>query len=57
MVPASLNDKFVIRFCVCAEKANDRDIVVAWEIIRQMAANALGEVNDDDDDSDNALLY
>jgi aromatic-L-amino-acid decarboxylase len=26
MVPASVNDFFVIRFAVCAEKANERDI-------------------------------
>jgi hypothetical protein len=26
MVPASLNDKFVIRFCVCRETAQDSDI-------------------------------
>ena len=25
-VPASVNDFFVIRFAVCAEKANDQDI-------------------------------
>lgn len=33
MVPASLNDKFVIRFCVCAENAKDEDIFHAYEII------------------------
>uniref|UniRef100_A0A914URP0 Aromatic-L-amino-acid decarboxylase n=1 Tax=Plectus sambesii TaxID=2011161 RepID=A0A914URP0_9BILA len=43
MVPASLNERFVIRFCVCAENANDRDIVVAWEIIRQAAEHLLHE--------------
>lgn len=26
MVPASVNDKFVIRFCVCAQNATDDDI-------------------------------
>ena len=26
MVPASLGDKYVIRFCVCAQNATDRDI-------------------------------
>ena len=25
-VPASVNDFFVIRFAICAEKANDKDI-------------------------------
>lgn len=33
MVPASLNDKFVIRFCVCAENARDEDILYAYEVI------------------------
>ena len=26
MVPASVNDKYVIRFCVCAQNATDDDI-------------------------------
>lgn len=26
MVPASVNDKYVIRFCVCAPNATDEDI-------------------------------
>lgn len=26
MVPASLNDRYVIRFCVCAQNATDADI-------------------------------
>ena len=26
MVPASVNEKFVIRFCVCAQNATDDDI-------------------------------
>lgn len=33
LIPASLNDKFVIRFCVCAENACDEDIVYAYEVI------------------------
>lgn len=33
MVPASLNDKFVIRFCVCAENARDEDVMFAYEVI------------------------
>ncbi|XP_076067665.1 aromatic-L-amino-acid decarboxylase-like [Oratosquilla oratoria] len=38
MVPASLNNKFVIRFCVCAENATDHDIDLAWDIIQQFAS-------------------
>ena len=26
MVPANVNEKFVIRFCVCAQNATDEDI-------------------------------
>jgi hypothetical protein len=26
MVPASVNEKYVIRFCVCAQNASDEDI-------------------------------
>lgn len=37
MVPASLNDRFVIRFCVCHEHANEHDINIAYEIIKHAA--------------------
>ncbi|XP_037793821.1 LOW QUALITY PROTEIN: aromatic-L-amino-acid decarboxylase-like [Penaeus monodon] len=39
MVPASLNDRYVIRFCVCAQNATDADIDYAWEVITQFAAD------------------
>lgn len=35
MVPASLNDRYVIRFCVCAPNATDDDITYAWDVITQ----------------------
>lgn len=41
MVPASLNDHFVIRFCVCSENANERDIITAYEIIKKTANSLL----------------
>ncbi|VDO93238.1 unnamed protein product [Heligmosomoides polygyrus] len=41
MVPASLNERFVIRFCVCAENATDKDIETAYAIISQTAAAVL----------------
>ncbi|EFO86083.1 CRE-TDC-1 protein [Caenorhabditis remanei] len=41
MVPASLGDRFVIRFCVCAENATDKDIEVAYEIISQATQHVL----------------
>ncbi|CAG9537178.1 unnamed protein product [Cercopithifilaria johnstoni] len=37
MVPASLNGRFVIRFCVCAEHATEKDIQFAYELISQTA--------------------
>ncbi|ODM92651.1 Tyrosine decarboxylase [Orchesella cincta] len=37
MVPASLNDKYVIRFCVCREEACESDMVYAWEVIKAVA--------------------
>ena len=37
MVPASLNDRFVIRFCVCAQHAVEKDIVYAYNVISQYA--------------------
>ncbi|KAI1729633.1 pyridoxal-dependent decarboxylase conserved domain-containing protein [Ditylenchus destructor] len=43
MVPASLNDRFVIRFCVCHENANDADILTAYEIIKQAAHSVIYE--------------
>ncbi|KIH46793.1 hypothetical protein ANCDUO_23151 [Ancylostoma duodenale] len=43
MVPASLNDRFVIRFCVCAENATDKDIETAYAIISQTAQHILHE--------------
>lgn len=42
MVPASLNGQFVIRFCVCAENATEKDIHTAYEIISQAARHIRG---------------
>jgi len=43
MVPASLNDVFVIRFCVCAQNAAEKDILYAWTVITQYAEDLLRE--------------
>ncbi|VDM58010.1 unnamed protein product [Angiostrongylus costaricensis] len=43
MVPASLNNRFVVRFCVCAENATDNDIDKAYSIISQAAQHTLHE--------------
>lgn len=39
MVPASLNGKYVIRFCVCAENAKNADIDHAYRVISQFATD------------------
>ncbi|KPM08135.1 aromatic-L-amino-acid decarboxylase-like protein [Sarcoptes scabiei] len=39
MVPASLNGKYVIRFCVCAQNATDMDIDHAYDVIAQFATD------------------
>uniref|UniRef100_A0A914GUS3 Aromatic-L-amino-acid decarboxylase n=1 Tax=Globodera rostochiensis TaxID=31243 RepID=A0A914GUS3_GLORO len=44
MVSASVNKRFIIRFCVCHENATERDILSAYELIKQMALS-LSEVN------------
>eukprot|EP00090_Calanus_glacialis_P022782 TRINITY_DN35091_c0_g1_i1.p1 TRINITY_DN35091_c0_g1~~TRINITY_DN35091_c0_g1_i1.p1 ORF type:complete len:317 (-),score=105.83 TRINITY_DN35091_c0_g1_i1:73-981(-) len=41
MVPASVNDYFVIRFCVCAQSATEEDIDIAWKIISEIASEVL----------------
>lgn len=37
MIPSMLEDKYMIRFCVNAENANDDDMIKAWEIIKEAA--------------------
>ena len=39
MVPASLNGKYVIRFCVCAQNADNADIDHAYRVIAQFATD------------------
>lgn len=39
MVPASLNGKYVIRFCVCAQNATNSDIDHAYRVIAQFATD------------------
>lgn len=37
MVPASLNGRYVIRFCVCDQNAQEKDIIYAYDCISQFA--------------------
>jgi len=41
MVPALINDDYVIRFAVCAQHAVDDDISYAWNVIAEMATDVL----------------
>jgi len=35
MVPAVINDDYVIRFAVCSVNANDEDILYAWNTVAE----------------------
>ena len=41
MVPALINDDYVIRFCVNAQNANEDDINYAWTVISETATDVL----------------
>lgn len=41
MVPASLADRFVIRFCVCAQSSTEDDIKAAYKIISEFSSDLL----------------
>ncbi|KAK2141739.1 hypothetical protein LSH36_1050g00033 [Paralvinella palmiformis] len=41
MVPALINDQYVIRFAICAQNACEDDILFAWNVIGEMAVDVL----------------
>ena len=41
MVPALVNENFVIRFAVCAENADVKDITYAWKVITEAASDLM----------------
>jgi hypothetical protein len=41
MVPAMLDEKYTIRFCVNAPEANENDMQFAWDLIRDTANEVL----------------
>ncbi|KAL5014081.1 hypothetical protein ScPMuIL_008351 [Solemya velum] len=43
MVPALINEHYVIRFAVCAQNAEDDDIIFAWRIIGQLTEDLMNE--------------
>lgn len=45
MVPALINDDYVIRFVVCAQNAVVDDIDYAWNVIGEMATDVLSYCN------------
>lgn len=44
MVPASLNGRFIIRFCVCDRDAKDEDIQYAYKCIAEFATELIASV-------------
>ncbi|XP_064598786.1 aromatic-L-amino-acid decarboxylase-like [Liolophura sinensis] len=51
MVPALINDHYVIRFAICAQNAADEDIDFAWDVISTCAAGVLFSRNDSNRES------
>ena len=41
MVPALINDDYVIRFAICAQNACEDDIRFAWNVISEMATEVI----------------
>jgi aromatic-L-amino-acid decarboxylase len=41
MVPALINEDYVIRFAICAQHAVDDDVTFAWNVISEMATDVL----------------
>lgn len=44
MVPASVNEKYVIRFCAVTQNCSEDDIDYAWEVIVDFANELLENV-------------
>lgn len=52
MVPALINEHYVIRFAVCAQNAEDDDIDFAWNVIVKMATQLLQMRSDSNKESE-----
>lgn len=48
MVPANVNDKYIIRFCAVAQNATNEDIDYAWEVIVDFANELLEKEQQDE---------
>lgn len=55
MVPAIVNDDYVIRFAVCAPNAKDEDIDYAWEVISETAKDVSAACAAESDEDNEAL--
>ena len=45
MVPALVNENYVIRFAVCAENADEKDIFYAWSVTAEMSEKLMTSKN------------
>lgn len=57
MVPASVNENYVIRFCVCAQNATEDDIDYAWKTIAKIANDVIKKMEILFDDTQLAKVY
>lgn len=48
MVPASVNERYTIRFCAVAQNATEEDVDYAWDVINDFATELLEKEQDDD---------
>lgn len=48
MVPASVNERYTIRFCAVAQNAKDEDVDYAWDVINDFATELLEKEQDDE---------
>lgn len=55
MVPAIVNDDYVIRFAVCAPNAKDDDIDYAWDVISDTARDVSAACAAESDEENEAL--
>ncbi|KAJ6223277.1 hypothetical protein RDWZM_001822 [Blomia tropicalis] len=48
LTPTKVNDRFIIRFAVCARTCNEEDIRFAWSVVQKYANIVLTEMNGND---------
>ena len=55
MVPALIDDKYVIRFAICAQKATEEDMVYAWRVISETATEVIEECDKNQEEEKNVI--